>query len=111
MESRYWIAMGLFGVAAIAMTLAFVDTFWIGFAAIAPILAAMACLTPRSWMSRGRYRRAIDALACASIIPTSVALAAAVGFTTSALIAVPAAVTFGLVMRQSRESSTDEPSS
>jgi hypothetical protein len=101
----------LFSIAAVAMTLAFVDSFWIGLAAIAPTLAGVACLAPRSWLSSGRYRRAIDALACASIIPAAVALAAAVGFTMSALIAVPAALMFGLVLRQSREGSQSGPSS
>jgi hypothetical protein len=111
MESRHWIAVGLLGIAAVAMTLAFVDTFWMGFAAIAPILAAMACLAPRSWSSSTRYRRAIDVLACASLIAAAVALAAAVGFGITALIAVPAGVTFVLVMWQSREASSGEPTS
>jgi hypothetical protein len=104
MESRYWIAIGLFSVAAVAIALAMVNSVWIGLAAIAPAFAAVLCLAPRSWLSSARYRRAINALAYASLVPAAIALAAAVGFGMMAIIAIPGVATFVLVMRQSRVS-------
>ena len=100
MASRYWIALGLAGMAVAAVILAVAGSFWLVFAAFPPALGALACLAPRSWLSNDRYRWALNVLAYVSIVPAAIALAAAVGMTFFAVLVFPALATFVFVMWQ-----------
>jgi hypothetical protein len=100
-ENRYLIAAGLIVVAATAILLALTQSPWLWFAAVPPALGAVMCCAPRSWLSSTSYRRTINFLAYASLIPAAIALAAAIGLVTVAIIALPAAATFVIVTRMS----------
>jgi len=100
MASRYWIALGLTGMAAAAVILAIADSFWLIFAAFPPALGALACLAPRAWLSNDGYRWAMNLLAYVSIIPAAMALAVAAGMTLFAVLVLPALATFVFVMWQ-----------
>jgi hypothetical protein len=98
-------------MAAAAAVLAFVDSFWLAFAAIPPAFGALLCIAPWSWLSNAKYRRTINVLAYISMVPAAIALSAAVGFVTIAIIALPAAATFVFVMRQSLGTTARDASS
>jgi hypothetical protein len=101
--SRYWIALGLAGMAAVAVILAIAGYFWLIFAALPPAFGALACLVPRTWLSNDGYRWAINLLAYVSIIPAAVAVAAAVGMTLFAVLVLPALATFVFAMWQTKQ--------
>jgi len=100
MASRYWIALGLATMAAVAVVLAIAGSVWLIFAAFPPALGALACLAPRRWLSNDGYRWALNLLAYVSVIPAAIAMAAAVGMTVFAVLVLPALATFVFVMWQ-----------
>lgn len=100
MASRYWIALGLTGMAAVAVIVAMAGSSWLILAAFPPTLGALACLAPRSWASNDRYRWTLNLLAYVSVIPAAIAMAAAVGMTLLAVLVLPALVTFLFLMWQ-----------
>jgi len=100
MASRYWIALVLTGIAAVAVILAMAGSSWLIFAAFPPALGALACLAPRSWLSNDRYRLGLNLLAYVSVIPAAIAMAAAVGVTLFAVLVLPALATFVFLMWQ-----------
>jgi len=100
MASRYWIALGLTGMAALAVIVASLGSSWLIFAAFPPALGALACVAPRSWLANDRYRWALNLLAYVSVIPAAIALAAAVGTTLFAVLVLPALATFVFLMWQ-----------
>jgi hypothetical protein len=102
MPSRYWIACGLGAMGTFAAVVATFTTFWLLFAVVPFALGALACLAPRPWLSNDAYRRSLNVLAYASIIPAAVAIVAAVGVTYFLLLALPALLTFVFVMWQTK---------
>src|SRR5574341_1502733 len=106
METRYWIALALVAMAAIAVVVAFAGSFWLVFAAFPPALGALACLAPRSWLGNDSYRWSLNFLAYFSIVPAAIAMAAAVGMTLFVILALPALFTFVFLMWQTKKPAT-----
>jgi len=104
--SRYWIALALAAMAAVAVVLAWVDAAWLIFAAFPPALGAFACLAPRSWLSNDSYRWSLNLAAYLSIIPAGIAMAAAVGMTLFFVLGLPALATFVFLMWQTKKPAT-----
>ena len=102
-ERRYWIAAALAAFAALAVGLAAAGSSWLVFAACPFVLGALMCIAPRAWLSNNAYRRTRNALAYASVIPAGIAIAAGIGVTTFAVLALPALCTFVFVMWQTRQ--------
>lgn len=89
-----------------AVLLAIADSIWLIFAAVPFTFGALACIAPRAWLSNAGYRRGINFLAYASIVPAAIAMASAIGFITVAAVALPALATFVLLTRMSRPRGT-----
>jgi len=86
----------------VAVILASIGSSWLIFAAFPPAFGALACLAPRGWLANDGYRWGLNLLACVSVIPAAIAMAAAVGVTIFAVLVLPALATFVFLMWQAK---------
>ena len=103
LERRYWIALGLAALATLTVVLAAAGSFWLIFAACPFVFGALTCIAPRAWLSNDAYCRTRNALAYVCIIPAGIAIAASIGVTVFAVLALPALCTFVFLMWQTKQ--------